>query len=373
MKIALVSAYDYAFPGAVTDHVRNLAAQFDARGHSVRVIAPCSDPALVPDERFVPMGRPIPIPSGGSVARVSLSVWLAPRTKSLLREESFDVVHLHEPFSGVLPFTVLGLSDAANIATFHSYRGTRLWTRGTTRLARPYFRKLHGRIAVSEPARDFISGHFPGSYEIIPNGVRVAAYANGGVPFPHLCDGMVNILFVGRLEKRKGLSHLLGAFAKLKWTWPNIRLLVVGPGPPDEDSYRTLSERNIKDVVFVGAVSEEDKIRYYKTADIFCTPATGRESFGVVLLEAMAAGNPIVATAIEGYSKVITHGSEGLLVPPESEDGLAHAIETLLRDPQLARRLAYNGLARAREFSWETIGRRVEEFYTSRLQARAGR
>ena len=368
MKIALVSPYDYAFPGAVADHVRHLAAQLGERGHDVRVIAPCSDAVRVSDERFIPMGRPVPIPSGGSVARVSLSVWLAPKTKSLLRDEAFDVVHLHEPFSGVLPLTVLELSETANVATFHSYHGTRLWTRPTVSLANRYFRRLQGCIAVSEPARDFISGHFPGGYEIIPNGIQVGTYSNGVLPYDHLRDGMVNILFVGRLERRKGLKYLLGAFAKLKWSWPNIRLLVVGPGSLDDDSARMIGERNIRDVVFTGAVSEEEKVRYYKTADIFCTPATGRESFGVVLLEAMAAGKPIVATEIEGYSSVITHGKEALMVPPKSEEGLADAIATLLKDPSLARRLAYNGSARAHEFNWETVAGRVEDFYLSLLR-----
>ena len=248
MKIALVSPYDYAFPGAVADHVRHLAAQLGERGHDVRVIAPCSDAVRVSDERFIPMGRPVPIPSGGSVARVSLSVWLAPKTKSLLRDEAFDVVHLHEPFSGVLPLTVLELSETANVATFHSYHGTRLWTRPTVSLANRYFRRLQGCIAVSEPARDFISSHFPGGYEIIPNGIQVGTYSNGALPYEHLRDGMVNILFVGRLERRKGLKYLLGAFAKLKWSWPNLRLLVVGPGSLDDDSARMIGERNIKDV-----------------------------------------------------------------------------------------------------------------------------
>ena len=368
MKIALVSPYDYAFPGAVADHVRHLAAQLGERGHDVRVIAPCSDAVRVSDERFIPMGRPVPIPSGGSVARVSLSVWLAPKTKSLLRDEAFDVVHLHEPFSGVLPLTVLELSETANVATFHSYHGTRLWTRPTVSLANRYFRRLQGCIAVSEPARDFISSHFPGGYEIIPNGIQVGTYSNGALPYEHLRDGMVNILFVGRLERRKGLKYLLGAFAKLKWSWPNLRLLVVGPGSLDDDSARMIGERNIKDVVFTGAVSEEEKVRYYKTADIFCTPATGRESFGVVLLEAMAAGKPIVATEIEGYSSVITHGKEALLVPPKSEEGLADAIAILLKNPGLARRLADNGSARAQEFNWDTVAGRVEDFYLSLLR-----
>jgi phosphatidylinositol alpha-mannosyltransferase len=372
MKIALVSPYDYAFPGAVADHVRHLAAHLGERGHDVRVIAPCSDTVRVSDERFTPMGRPVPIPSGGSVARVSLSVWLAPKTKSLLRDEAFDVVHLHEPFSGVLPLTVLELSETANVATFHSFHGTRLWTRATVSLAKRYFNRLQGCIAVSEPARDFISSHFPGGYEIIPNGIQVGTYSNGALPYEHLRDGMVNILFVGRLERRKGLKYLLGAFARLKWSWPNIRLLVVGPGSLDDDSARMIGERNIKDVVFTGAVSEEEKVRYYKTADIFCTPATGRESFGVVLLEAMAAGKPVVASSIEGYRGVMTEGQEGLFFPRKDSEALANALEFLVRNPEARREMGNRGRLTAQNYRWEVVARRVEQYYESCLQAANG-
>lgn len=363
IKIALVSAFDYSFHGGVNDHIRSLAAQFESWGHPVSVIAPCSSPEDVTDANFIPMGKPVPVPSGGSVARVSLSVWLRPRIKSLLKSEEFDVIHLHEPFAGVVPWSVLSHSKSVNIATFHTYRGTRLYGLGGSKLAMRYFRKIHGRIAVSEPARQFISHHFPADYEIIPNGIRLDHYTNGIVPFPHLRDGMINLLFVGRLEKRKGLKYLLGAFNTLKAEWPNLRLLVVGPGKPDRDSNKIINEGDLKDVVFVGPVSEEDKVRYYKTADIYCSPATGRESFGIVLLEAMAAGKPIVASAIEGYSSVVTHGQEGLLVPPEDKDALAGAIRVLLKDTDLRNTLAANGRRRAEDFRWERVAGEVMDYY----------
>ena len=371
IKIALVSAFDFAFSGGVNDHIRSLAAQFERWGHTVKVVAPCSNPDRVGDEKFIPMGRPVPVPSGGSIARVSLSPWLRPRIKRLLREESFDIVHLHEPFSGVVPLYMARHSKAVNIATFHSYRGSRLYGIGGNRLVKPYFRKLHGLIAVSRPAREFISKHFPGDYEIIPNGIEFDVFANGVAPFPDLRDGMINLLFLGRLEKRKGLKHLLGAFSRLKWDWPNLRLLVVGPGKPDHDSYRIMGERNLQDVVFVGGVSEEDKVRYYKTADIYCSPATGGESFGIVLLEAMAAGKPIVATSIEGYSSVITHRQEGLLVPPKDDRALADAIAVLLKDPALRRDLATNGHRKADQYRWERVARRVMDHYMARLETAA--
>ena len=363
-KIALVSPYDHSFHGGVADHINSLAAQFREWGHGVKIIAPCSSGDCGDD--VISMGTPVPIPSGGSIARVSLSMRLKPRIKRTLEREAFDVIHFHEPFAGFIGKDTLSLMDPAAstaVATFHTYKGTRLYKIGAKRLATPYFRMLHGRIAVSRPARDFISSHFPADYEIIPNGIQVDDFA-GAEPFPHLReDGKINLLFVGRLEKRKGLKYLLGAFSKLKWDWPRLRLLVVGPGKPDADSLRIISERSLRDVVFLGRVSDADKFRYYKTADIYCSPATGRESFGIVLLEAMAAGVPIVATSIEGYASVLTHGREGLLAPPKDEGALADAIAALLKDPALGARLARAGEALAQEYRWERVAGKVMDCY----------
>ena len=369
IKIALVSPYDYSVHGGVNNHINKLGGQFKSWGHAVRVIAPCSSPQSVEDDDFIPMGRPVPVPSGGSIARVSLSVWLRRRIKSLLQREAFDITHLHEPMAGFVTLNVLRVAkavDSVYIGTFHTNRGTRLYRIGGKQLAMPYFRRLHGRIAVSQPAYEFISRHLPGQYEIIPNGIYVNDFSDAA-PLPHLQDGMINLLFVGRLEKRKGLKYLLSAYSKLKWDWPNLRLLVVGSGKPDDDSYRILSERNLADVVFVGEVSDEEKARYYRSADIFCSPATGRESFGIVLLEAMAAGKPVVASDIEGYSSVVTHGHDGLLVKPKGDDELAGGIATLLKDSALRARLGANGRKRVEQFHWDRVAGQVMDYYMTFL------
>ena len=372
IKIGFISPYDYASHGGVTDHINKLAAQFKDWGHTVRVVAPCSSPQRVTDDNFIPMGRPVPVPSGGSIARVSFSVWLRPRIKALLQREAFDIIHLHEPMAGFVTLNVLSVASSVNsinIGTFHTNRGTPLYKIGGVRLGMPYFQRLHGRIAVSPSAHKFISRHFPGQYEIIPNGIQADDFANA-TPFPHLNDGMINLLFLGRLEKRKGLKYLLSAYSRLKWDWPNLRLLVVGPGKPDDDSYRIMGERNLADVVFVGSVSDQEKARYFKSADIFCSPATGKESFGIVLLEAMAAGTPVVASDIEGYSGVVTHGCEGLLVPPKDDEALACAIRTLLENPDVRARLGSNGYERAQEFRWDRVADRVMSYYQTILNAR---
>ena len=366
LKIGLFSPYDHAVHGGVQSHVNEIAGQFRSWGHRVRIVAPASSPDSIPDPDFVPMGRAAPLPSAGSVARVSLSVWLHPRIRDLLARESFDVIHSHEPLVGYVPLAALAMADTrktVNIATFHSYRKRRAWWAiGSDKLANPLLNPLHGRLAVSRPAAEFINRHFPGDYRVIPNGIRVQDFATAE-PLPELMDGKTNILFLGRLEKRKGLRYLLSAYSKLKWDMPDSRLIVVGGGNPDPESYRIMGERNLQDVIFAGRVSDEMRARYFKSAHVYCSPATGNESFGIVLLEAMAAGAPVVATSIEGYASVISHERDGLLVPPKDEDALADAIKALVRDPALRARLSANGIRTADAFRWERVAAKVMDFY----------
>ena len=374
MKIALVSPYDFDYPGGVTRHIETLACELQARGHTVKILAPCSSSSEgIGKVEIVPCGRPVPIPTAGSVARVSLSIWLQPRLKRMLRDERFDVVHIHEPFMPFLPWVIADISPTTTVATFHAYnehaRRYWFWKPVFNRLAR----NLDGRIAVSTAARDYVSRHYPGEYEIIPNGIDVERFSQPAPPLPELHDGKLNILFVGRLEKRKGLRYLLGAYSTLKWEFPDLRLVIVGPGTPDADSWRIIGERGVQDLVMTGAVSDEDLPRYYQAADIFCSPATGRESFGIVLLEAMASSTPVVATDIGGYSTVVTHGKQGLLVEPRSEAALVAALRTLVTDASLRRRMAAAGRESVAEYSWEQVAGRVLDLYTSASKVRADR
>jgi phosphatidylinositol alpha-mannosyltransferase len=366
MKIALVSPYDFAFPGGVTVHIEQLAQEFIRQGHETWIIAPSSQPAnTLPVDRFVRLGVPVPVPAGGSVARLSLSPWLLRNVRELLERERFDVVHVHEPLTPLLPWLVLHSSKTINIGTFHAYHDqSRIYPWAAPSL-RHWFRKLHGRIAVSPLAKMFVERHFPGDYRVIPNGIDLNRYQQDAQPFPEYLDGKINVLFVGRMEKRKGLKYLLMAYSRLKWQFPNLRLLVVGPGTPDKDSFRVLGEHSLRDVEFVGGVSQDDLVRYYKTADIFCSPATGKESFGIVLLEAMASGTPIVASRLKGFQTVLEEGMQGLMAPPKDDVALADALRQMIQDPTMRSAMGAFGERRAYEFRWERVAGLVLDYYES--------
>ena len=334
MKIALVSPYDLSVPGGVNSHIHHLSDHFTALGHDVRLIAPASDLRNIRPNSIV-VGRPASIPAGGSIARMSMSPRLANPVKRILDEEQFDVVHVHEPLVSFMTIQFLRFSDAINVATFHAAResGARLYTY-TRRLLMASFRRLDGKIAVSQAAARLIQPHFPGYYNIIPNGVSLDDFSAPLPRLPELDDGMFNIVSVGRLEKRKGQRYLLRAFARVKALHPEARLVLVGGyGERTLRAYqRWVRENGLRDVVFAGYVSDADLPRYLQTADVFCAPNTGNESQGIVLLEAMAAGCPVIASNIDGFAGVITHGVDGVLVRPKDGDSIAEALIEAIED-----------------------------------------
>ncbi len=371
MKIALVSPYDFASPGGVVSHISCLEQHFTGMGHEVKIIAPASRAVYTIGDRFIRIGTPRPVPVSGSMARVTLSIRLESEIKEVFARENFDICHLHEPLMPTLCTTVLRLKKCPMVGTFHA-SGGKPWYTMFTPIMKWYFdrwfRKLDGRIAVSEVARNFVQPFFPAEYQIIPNGVDTHHFNSDVLPLEHYNDGKPNILFVGRLEKRKGFEYLLEAFRMIKPEFPDCRLIQVGPGKLFLKKYQKRIDRDgIPDVFFAGYATYEDLPRYYKTADIACFPSTGRESQGIVLLEAMSVGKPVIASDIDGYNSVLTDGVEGIAVPPRDPVKLAEALSKLLKDKQLCGQMGARGKPRAQQYEWSLIAARLLDFYQDTL------
>lgn len=370
LKIGIVSPYGYPHPGGVNDHVRNQHEHLAELGHDVWIITSKYGRERESEGHIIRLGTGWAFPANGSVGRVTLGLRFKRQAREVLDAHRFDILHFHEPLVPFLSPTLLDASRTVNIATFHAFGGfsPSYWV--GRRFAGRLAKRLHGRIAVSGAARHFIGRYFPGSYEIIPNGVDLDLY-DGAQPFEELRDGTLNILFVGRFEERKGLIHLLKAYHRLRKRKVDARLLVVGGGSKAREYRRFIGLRGLRDVEFLGRVSDEDKARYFASADIFCAPNTGQESFGIVLLEAMAAGVPIVASDIHGFKNVVQRNVQGLLVEPRNPRALAAALYTLARDPDLRHEMGEAGRAKAPEYSWPSVTRRLVDYYHE-VRARVG-
>lgn len=378
MKIGLVSPYDWSYPGGVRDHVWHLAQEFLAMGHTVRILAPASGiQGKKPEKYILKMGGTTPIPINGSIARINLDPYLAQRVRKVLQRERFDIVHVHEPLVPGLSQQALRYSRALTVGTFHTasysniYSTSQLAYASTYPLLRPLFYKLAGRIAVSTAARQFISRYFPADYRIIPNGVSLERFGHGVAPMPFLMDGKKNILFVGRFEKRKGAKYLLRAIPAIRERHPDTRFIFVGEGRLRPGFQKYVEKQGWQDVLFTGYVSDEDKPRYFASAHVFCAPAIGAESLGIVLLEAMASGVPIVASDIKGYATVVTQGVDGILTPPRQPGELADAISHLLENEPLRKQFIQNGLIKARDYAWPHVARSVMDYYCELLEERS--
>jgi len=362
MKIGLVTPYVYPLPGGVNDHVGHLYEALRGRGHDVRILTASHGLQRGSEGDVIRIGKGFSVPSNGSMGTITISPRYRSQIQAVLDGEQFDLLHFHEPFVPLLAVFTLRESRSVNIATFHAYSGYAPGYQLGGKLLGPVARHLHGRIAVSAAARHFADRYLPGDYKVIPNGVDIDRFAHA-VPMARWRDGRTNILFVGRFEARKGLLPLLKAYRILRKSGRDCRLLIVGSGPQEREARRYVMTRRLPDVEFLGRVSDGDKVQLFKTADVYVSPATGRESFGIVLLEAMAAGTAIVCSDIHGYKGVVKRGEQALLVPPGESRPLAEAILRLVDDPGLRARMEASGLERVVEFGWDRIAARVEAYY----------
>ena len=368
MRIAQISPYDFAHPGGVQHHIASLSRELQSRGHDVSILAPCTRDEAAVDIGGVDLrtfGRSVPVPTAGSVARISFSVWHEWRLKSMLEDENFDIVHVHEPLMPMFALTASRFSPSATIGTFHAYnegrgRGYMLWKKVLNRGAI----RLNGRIAVSEPAKIFANRYFEGDYRVIPNGLDVDRFSTPAPRPSVMKEDAINLFFVGRVnEPRKGLRYALGAYSLLKWEFPNLRLIVAGAGVPDRESYRLMGERSVDDVVFVGPVTDADLPGYYQSADVFLAPNTGKESFGFIIIESMSASTPIIASNIPGFASVMTTGKDGLMVPARDEAAMATAIKKLIQNPGLRAQLSTNGRSTVNQYRWSRVADSILAYY----------
>ena len=358
MRVALACPYAWDAPGGVQVHVDQLARRLRDRGHHVVVIAPAFEPPTDPMVSWA--GRPVRIRFNRSVAPISPWPRSARLTGEALTSFRPDVIHAHEPFvPGPAQFAVRsGLAPV--VATFHAYADRSPLLALAAPLLRPVWRRLAVRIAVSEAAADHVARRFPHpSVRIIPNGVEIGLFASASPA--DLPEGR-RILFVNRLDPRKGFRVMIAAFARILEDHPQARLIVAGDGP-ERDAVRSLAAPVRDRVTMLGTVAHGDLPPYHAACEVFCAPSVGRESFGIVLVEAMAAGLPVVATGIPGYREVVRDGVEGLLVPPSSPDRTAAAVGAVLDDPDLAKRLGEAGRARAERYSWDGVVGEIEAAY----------
>ena len=364
MRILLVSPYDLTYSGGVTSHVFDLAHQFHITGHEVAIAGPAGDGPLPQNGYTHHLGPTYRFLSPGDAARINPSPFVLGEIRRFLAGRRFDVVHIHEPFLPCIGPAFLSFSEGVKVGTFHTWReGPHLPYIAIWPLVLFWNRKLNGRIAVSEAARKTISRYAPADYRIIPNGVDFERFT-AEVPVPgHLHDDRPTVIFVGRIEARKGIPYLLQAFKTLKRQVPEARLVIVGQGGLRPKYMALASELGLGDVIFEGYVAPELLPSYYQRADVFCSPSTVNESFGITLLEAMAARAATVATTINGSNTLGEHGVTGLLVPPKDPDAIAASIVRLLEDRTLASRLAEAAQARARLFDWEKISLRLLAYY----------
>lgn len=363
MRIGIVCPYSWDVPGGVQFHIRDLAEHLIRRGHEVSVLAPSDDDTPLPPY-VISAGRAVPVPYNGSVARLNFGFLSAARVRRWVHEGDFDVLHIHEPATPSLALLACWAAQGPIVATFHTSNPRSRWMIAAYPILQPALEKISARIAVSEYARRTLVEHLGGDAVVIPNGVDVGFFADVE-PKPEWQGepGRRTIGFLGRIdEPRKGLPVLMKALPRILAAEPGTRLLVAGRGD-EEEAVAALPEGMRRSVEFLGMVSDEDKARLLASVDLYVAPNTGGESFGIILVEAMSAGAPVLASDLDAFEQVLDGGEAGELFANEQADALAEAAVRLLTDPGRLAELRERGRRHVRRFDWETVGADVLSVY----------
>lgn len=360
MRVAIVSPYSWSVPGGVNTHVSDLAQQLRRRGHEVRILGVSEGPAPA---GVIRVGRTTPIPINKGVARVAVSPGIVSRVRVTLRRTQADVVHIHEPFVSTVSVAAILATKGPLVATFHSGAETALYQalRGALR---PLWDRIDVKMAVSNAARGLVEESFGPGARIVPNGVDTEIFGSVGPP-----PEDPSVLFFGRLEQRKGAHTIAKAWPAVAAQMPGARLTLAGSGALRGSLEESLSRYQVS---FPGPFDRAGLLEHLREHQVACLPAIGGESFGITLVEAMAARRPVVATAVPGYTSVIRHEPEGVLVPPDDPERLAEAVLGLLADPQRRERIAAGGAERANRFDWDRVTAEIEEAYRDALATAGG-
>jgi phosphatidyl-myo-inositol alpha-mannosyltransferase len=373
MRIGLVCPYQWDVPGGVQYHVRDLAQTLRGMGHHVEVLTPAEREESLDDEWITFAGRTVPVPYNGSMASLQFGPVSAARVRRWLREGHFDVVHVHEPAPPSVSLLVCMIAKGPIVATFHAATTRSKWLAAWGPVVQPWLERISGRIAVSDFARRVQVEHLGGDAVIIPNGVHVSAFADGP-SLPGVTRGVdgPTIGFLGRFdEPRKGLPVLLEAMRTVVRRYPGARLLVAGRG--DAEQVRELIGEDLRSSVsLLGELTETDKAAFLRSVDIYCAPNLLGESFGVVLIEALAAGAPIVASDLDAFARVLEDGAAGVLVRRGDPAALADAVCALLGDPSRRAELAAGGAQVAAGYDWDVLARRILAVYETVLPPGGG-
>ena len=360
MRIGMVCPYSFDVHGGVQAHVLQLAEVMRARGHDVSVLAPASPDVSLPDY-VVSGGKAVPIPYNGSVARLRFGPATHRMVKRWIADGDFDVLHLHEPNAPSLSLLALMVADGPIVATFHTSTTKSLALGVFQGILRPWNEKIVGRIAVSDLARRWQIEALGSDAVQIPNGVDIASFSSAP-PLPGYPSDGKTVLFLGRFdEPRKGMAVLLGALPALVASFPDIQLLIVGRG--DDDDLRQEAGEHAGHLRFLGEVSDAQKASALRSADVYCAPNTGGESFGIVLVEAMAAGTPVVASNLDAFRRVLADGRAGCLVPVEDPMALADALIAVLADDALRHRYITAAAKEVRRYDWSVVADDILRVY----------
>ena len=374
MKILQVCPYDYSRPGGVKTHIENLSENLRLLGHEVKVIAPNINTDKVVESHVNFFGKNESLNIGGT--KIDMNIALQDERKlmkTFLDQEKFDIVHYHTIWNPFVPFQVRYYSSSKNIATFHdtpasSFLGQKVVGKFLMPAASSIIsRYLDGIISVSESQSQYINKYTSKKPIIIPNGINPAAVSQG-VPIKKYKDGKFNLLFLGRFEDRKGLIYALKAFKVLKENHDDLRLIIAGDGDGRSEAENYIVSNNLNNIEFLGFVDEATKLNLLKTADIYLAPAIYGESFGIVLLEAMACGLPMVGFGNEGYMNVIQGEWTKFFPKPKNLKAFIQQIEVLYNEPKKREEMIAWGLEEVHKYSWDTVTKRIEHIYTQALR-----